>query len=205
MFFFIYVESSYYQPPRDSNFRTSFLLSQFVCVCVYVRLNISTDCYTFSIFHYISSEIQNMATSGDGDALHEDDGLSFSDFMLNIESHMKNLMIETTKAPTDFYEHYSAFKSAINWKENFIKCLVLTHIVFFILVVYTRKNIDLQTFFFFIICISVYFSEWINTWCSDNWQLFATQDYFDKKGAFAGIMFSAPLLCIAFFQLVSRF
>lgn len=37
-------------------------------------------------------------------------------------------------------------------------------------------------------------SEWLNGLGARNWERFATQNYFDKRGIFVGIMLCAPLL-----------
>mmetsp|Transcript_11224 Transcript_11224/g.28319 ORF Transcript_11224/g.28319 Transcript_11224/m.28319 type:complete len:97 (-) Transcript_11224:31-321(-) len=44
----------------------------------------------------------------------------------------------------------------------------------------------------------VYLSEWINRWAHANWQSFATQDYFDRRGVFMACLWSGPLLLNGF-------
>ena len=50
------------------------------------------------------------------------------------------------------------------------------------------------------ICLMVFIgilvrcSEWLNGLGAKHWQKFATQDYFDRRGIFTGIMLSGPLL-----------
>jgi len=99
------------------------------------------------------------------------------------------------------WEHFQAFKTAINWKEPLIIGLLSFHLFFFILIITTRKNVDFQTWLFLVICILVWSSEWTNSYLHDNYKVVATQNYFDKSGLFAGIMYSGPLLFIGFFQL----
>jgi hypothetical protein len=48
----------------------------------------------------------------------------------------------------------------------------------------------------------IFISERLNSECELHWKEFATQNYFDKSGAFAGMMFAGPLLTIGFIQLV---
>lgn len=126
---------------------------------------------------------------------------SFGDFMQSIEEGVVNMMKESTKAPKDMWEHWQAFKTAINWTEPLIIGLLSFHLFYFIVVITTRNNVDLQTWLFLIICILVWSSEWSNGYLHDNYKLVASQNYFDKSGLFAGIMFSGPLLFIGFFQL----
>jgi len=45
-------------------------------------------------------------------------------------------------------------------------------------------------------------AEWINTQGAKHWEQFATQDYFDKRGIFIGIMLAAPLLVDSFMMLL---
>ena len=54
-----------------------------------------------------------------------------------------------------------------------------------------------------VICLCVFSAESINAYCHENWRSFATQDYFEAHGSFAGAVFCAPLLGIALFQLIN--
>jgi hypothetical protein len=53
-----------------------------------------------------------------------DDG-SFFDFMSDLEGLALDLMKKTNKAPSDAWQSWMAFSSAINWKENWILSLNL--------------------------------------------------------------------------------
>ena len=44
------------------------------------------------------------------------------------------------------------------------------------------------------IAIVVRSAEWLNALGEEHWESFATQDYFDKRGIFVGIMLCGPLL-----------
>ncbi|VEU36692.1 unnamed protein product [Pseudo-nitzschia multistriata] len=99
--------------------------------------------------------------------------------------------------PQSAREHFDAFRSAINWSEKFVIGLVCFQIVMFLLCLYFSKKdrglaprISLLVF----IGIVVRAAEWLNSIGADHWESFATQDYFDKKGIFVGIMLCAPLL-----------
>lgn len=132
-----------------------------------------------------------------------DGGASFSAFMSEIEAQLGRIASETSKAPATLYEHTVAFGSAIDWSEHWIRCLLAFHVLCLCVSILFRKNMDVQTVLFVILSALVYFAERINSYCSVNWRLFSKQNYFDKAGVFAGIVFSAPLLCICFIQLVS--
>ena len=45
-------------------------------------------------------------------------------------------------------------------------------------------------------------AEPLNTLAAQRWRSFATQNYFDKRGVFASVLFCGPLLLIAFVILV---
>ncbi len=49
-----------------------------------------------------------------------------------------------------------------------------------------------------------YFAETLNTLAREHWELFSTQQYFDKTGVFTSLVFSAPLILIALVILVRR-
>jgi hypothetical protein len=128
---------------------------------------------------------------------------SFSDFMESIEKSMTNLVTQTSALPKDFTENLEAFKAAVNWNESFIRCVVIIDVILFLIVFITRKNVNVQAAFFFLICLLLYFCETLNHWCSLNWRQLTTQNYFDEHGVFAGIFFAGPLLCICFLQLIN--
>lgn len=56
---------------------------------------------------------------------------------------------------------------------------------------------------FTIICLIVFFCERINNLCSEKWNEFATQNYFDEHGIFMGVIVCAPLLTMGFLQLIN--
>jgi hypothetical protein len=96
----------------------------------------------------------------------------------------------------------TAFSSAINWNEWWLRPLLAFHVLLLLSVLIFRENSDFQTVVFFVICVSVVAAERINIVCSQNWQHFSTQNYFDDRGAFISVFYSAPLLLTALVQLV---
>lgn len=137
-----------------------------------------------------------------GSSNASEDG-SFSDFMSDLEGQVLDLMKKTNKAPSDVWQSWMAFSSAINWKESWIINLIVFHLLLFLLIILTRKRLGIQSCIFFFITILVRSAEAINSYCSDHWQDFATQNYFDKKGLFAGTVFAAPLLTMCLMMLVN--
>ena len=78
------------------------------------------------------------------------------------------------------------------------------HIVIALTVIATRRHHNLQIALFVAICATVYCAEYINTYCRNNWQSLATQNYFDTNGIFVSTVFSAPLLLLILFQMVTH-
>jgi transmembrane protein 18 len=94
-------------------------------------------------------------------------------------------------------EHFDAFRSAINWSENFILGLIAFQAVMF-LVCYSvsRRDRPLAPWVCVVVFIGlvVRLAERLNAYGAQHWKDFATQDYFDARGIFLGIMLSGPLL-----------
>lgn len=140
-----------------------------------------------------SAADQNAEESGD-----------FGDFMASIEQSMLHLIKETAQAPSTAWEHWQAFSSAVDWSETWIRCLLSFHLVLFTLVLLTRKSEIAQIALFMVVCGLTFLSERLNSYCSDHWTEFSKQNYFDKHGVFASIMYSGPLLVIGLIQLVRQ-
>ncbi len=90
-----------------------------------------------------------------------------------------------------------------HYVQPWIVGLLSFHIAVALAVVLTRKRPNFQLTLFMFICGIVYFAEHINTYFRQTWKAYGwTQNYFDPKGVFITIMYSAPLLCIAGGQMV---
>ena len=68
--------------------------------------------------------------------------------MGDIEKQLTHLMKESAKAPSTLYDHIHAFTSAIDWSETWIRSMLAFHIVFLVLALYFRKNLEIQAFIF---------------------------------------------------------
>ena len=137
--------------------------------------------------------------SGNSSSGHE---ASFGGFMADLEQHFTRLMLESYRAPSTFVEHVRAFSAAVDWSEPWIRCLVSFHLLCLVLAIGFRKNVDAQSILFLVICGLVYFAETFNGYCHQHWRSFSRQDYFDRAGVFAGVMFSGPLLTVLLIQVV---
>ena len=89
-------------------------------------------------------------------------------------------------APQTFREECAAFIAAVDWRETWIRCLLLWHLSLWLLFVFTRKNFPRQCGLFFGIAACVALAETLNGLCAKRWEKFATQNYFDERGVFAG-------------------
>mmetsp|Transcript_35007 Transcript_35007/g.84723 ORF Transcript_35007/g.84723 Transcript_35007/m.84723 type:complete len:264 (-) Transcript_35007:8-799(-) len=99
--------------------------------------------------------------------------------------------------PQTPWEHFDAFRSAINWSEPFILAVIGFQCVMFCLCLYvSRKDRGLlpRVSALFVIGVLVRSAEWFNTVAAEHWESFATQDYFDSRGIFISIFLSGPLL-----------
>lgn len=94
-------------------------------------------------------------------------------------------------------EHFDAFRSAITWSEKFIVGLICFHLVVFLLCFFVSrkdKGVAPRVGLLVFIGVLVRSAEWLNSLGNEHWESFATQNYFDNRGVFVGIMLCAPLL-----------
>mmetsp|Transcript_5645 Transcript_5645/g.22192 ORF Transcript_5645/g.22192 Transcript_5645/m.22192 type:complete len:193 (+) Transcript_5645:34-612(+) len=127
---------------------------------------------------------------------------AFQDAFAGVSETIENLIRNNTVAPQTFAEHVEAFLTAIDFEEPFIRALLSVHIVLLVTLWLLRKSHTAQTALFIVICVLIGSAEQLNRWASKNWRQFATQNYFDEHGVFAGVMFCGPLLCLGFAQLI---
>jgi hypothetical protein len=128
---------------------------------------------------------------------------SFGDFLADAERLAHKIIQETNKAPKDAWEAWTAFAAAVRWTEPWLVGLLSFHGVCLGTALLARKRAGVQCVLFLVICALVFMAERINTLCSQHWQTFATQNYFDRHGVFASILFAGPLLFVATVILVS--
>jgi TRAP-type uncharacterized transport system fused permease subunit len=106
-------------------------------------------------------------------------------------------------------EHLQAFRSAITWSEPFIYSLVAFQVVMFLLcLVVSRKSTGIAPRLTLMVFIGILVrcAEWLNGIGARNWEKYCTQNYFDSKGIFIGIMLCGPLLvdCLIMLMLFVR-
>ncbi|KAJ7523306.1 hypothetical protein O6H91_18G045900 [Diphasiastrum complanatum] len=74
------------------------------------------------------------------------------------------------------------FIHAVDWTEPWIICVLVFHLFLLVLVVKSRKHVNVQMAIFLFGVLGVYCAEYLNTLLSRNWTHFARQQYFDPFG-----------------------
>ncbi|KAH9509869.1 Transmembrane protein 18 [Bulinus truncatus] len=87
-----------------------------------------------------------------------------------------------------------SYLETVDWSEPWFSVLLGFHILTFLVTYITRKYQMIQAGHFFILLMLVYFAESFNEIAANNWKLFSKQQYFDSKGMFISLVWSAPLL-----------
>jgi transmembrane protein 18 len=151
-------------------------------------------------------EEEEMMAAAEAEMELEEGGEYVGDMLGEIEEQVKQLMRDNpgnARSPETPWEMWQAFSSAVNWSQRWIQGLLAFHALLFALVIVFRNNENAQVVLFMLICVLLYFCEQINTYCAQHWEEFSTDNYFDDRGVFAGVMFAGPLLLIGLFQLVN--
>ena len=112
--------------------------------------------------------------------------------IVNNDAKQKGMKFEEPS----FYSNAMGFYHAVDWKEPWIRAILCLHVILLVVVIVTRKYPTFQFGLIIAICTLIYFAETFNSYGAKNWQTFSTQDYFDKNGVFASVIFSSPLLIL---------
>ena len=102
-----------------------------------------------------------------------------------------------------FVDDVLGFYHAIDWSERWLLGLGAFHLLVWLVVIATRKSHDAQMVLLLVILLLVYCAEYANSYAGQHWQSFARQNYFDKRGVFVSVMYSAPLLAAALLVLLN--
>ena len=112
--------------------------------------------------------------------------------IVNNDAKQKGMKFEEPS----FYSNAMGFYHAVDWKEPWIRAILCFHAILLVVVIVTRKYSTFQFGLIVAICTLIYFAESFNSYGAKNWQAFSTQNYFDKNGVFASVIFSSPLLTL---------
>lgn len=100
-------------------------------------------------------------------------------------------------------DNFVGFFHAIDWKEPWLMGLLAFHASLLLIVIFSRKNVNFQMVLFLMALTGVYLAERINAVLHNNWESFASQNYFDQHGIFLSVLWSGPLLCISILILMN--
>ncbi|RQM23112.1 hypothetical protein B5M09_004690 [Aphanomyces astaci] len=128
---------------------------------------------------------------------------------MNVDSFafcaMDTIVDQVRKELSHEYGHMLVqWYEAVDWQEPLILGLISFHVLLLTAVLAFRHVYPVQVGLFVLICGTIYTSEYLNSVGRDNWQAFASQNYFDTHGVFMGIFVAGPLLAIGFVQLASN-
>lgn len=127
-----------------------------------------------------------------------------------LNAHMDQMADLVEKITAEFrsglkpaYNNFMGFFHSIDWKEPWLIGLLSFHAFLLLVTIISRRHINFQMCLFLLALAGVYLAERLNTVLAENWQSFATQNYFDTHGIFLSVLWSGPLLIISIVILIN--
>ncbi|XP_024982395.1 transmembrane protein 18 isoform X2 [Cynara cardunculus var. scolymus] len=106
---------------------------------------------------------------------------AMNDHMDQMQEIVEKLSSELRIGLQPAMDNFIGFFHAIDWKEPWLVCLMLFHVMVLIIIFTSRKNINFQMSLFLLSC----------------------QNYFDRHGVFLSVLWSGPLLVFSMIILVN--
>jgi len=112
-------------------------------------------------------------------------------------AHQSNMKLQSKFLPDSYVEevtNYWDFMKTIPWTESWMICLMLFHLFCFVVIITSKKFVNLQYTLFFALLVGVYFSEQLNEMAAENFKRYSRENFFDSNGLFISTVFSIPVL-----------
>ena len=129
------------------------------------------------------------------------------DHVIMDPSFLQQLFADSRKlrkgTDTTAYEAFMGFYHAVRWRDPGVMCMLGFHVVYAALCLALRNHPTVHIALFLLTCGLSYSATHINIYLAAHWRKFGfSQNYFDRHGVFLSSLFCAPLLLIAFAQMV---
>lgn len=109
----------------------------------------------------------------------------------------------TQLARAELVSDVLGFVHAVDWSERWLLGLLAFHAAWWGAALALRRSADATMVLLVALLATVRAAEPLNTLARAHWRAFAGQDYFDTRGVFVSVTYSAPLLVLAFLVLLN--